>query len=146
MRIATWTCALALVVAPACTLHQARATRRTAEVVTASALVVMMATLLATSVAPGHDALHEVGLACVPLALFGAGVYIAADQRAAATDEAPVRAPPRHVDSPSERANQRARDCDDVRTLEERIAQLDSNVHEASLRYRTIRTCLGLEP
>ena len=144
--------------APACTVHQAHTTRATAEIVTAGALALMIASIFATSLSPGHAALADIGITCVPISLLGAGVYIAADQRIPAGDD-PPRAPTasRPVVSLTERANRRARelageaaaaaraaDCDQVRSLEERIAQLDATVHEASLRYRRIRVCLGL--
>lgn len=140
-----------MVVCAGCTTPQLRRARTIGEVSLAGALF----GVLGTSVAAVFDhrdraILLDVGLACAPIALFGAGTYAVAQTRLDDAQREPSlreRAQTSAMDLAKQaKRAARAGDCVVVQTIEPRVRALDEGIYLRFLRDPVIRTCREPRP
>lgn len=139
-----------LVLVAGCTTTQARKAHRAGEYATAGGLVGMVVAGTAASALPAHeDTILRTGLVFVPIAVIGALVYIATDEKAKEPQGPTLtRREKKRLEAweLTKQAGQaaRERDCMQVEAIHPRVRELDLEFHGiVFMRDVAIQRCLA---
>lgn len=132
-----------------CTQTQARKAHRAGEVTTAAGLIGVLACGVTAALDPAHeDTIMRVGLAFVPISVFGALVYISTDSRANEDTGPTLTRRERNRAAAWELTKQaadaaRSQDCTQVQAIAPRVHELDTEFHvSVFMRDVAIQRCL----